>query len=194
MDYVTTTIVLRSQGKDDSSFSHCIIVTGPASWIYDQHSHTGFYFQKSCTWSLMLCNHHLKFLMVLSLNLCFLNEVQWDSGACTGTWSLSPHMSPLLPPLWLHGKNSGQPTPPVTLSPTLPPFLVPTPWSLPHSTQGSNRIMWWVEGYIPLVALHSHQRPGQESQGESELLESPAVSREGARWWSSCPRLAVPHI
>lgn len=57
---------------------------GQASWACNQCSATGPRTRKNlCTWSLILCGHHLdipnnNFL----LNLCFVSEIQWDNGTC----------------------------------------------------------------------------------------------------------------
>lgn len=47
----------------------------------------GTHFQKDPVLSLMLCCC-LKFSVILSLNSCFVSEVHWDSGACTGAAEL----------------------------------------------------------------------------------------------------------
>lgn len=36
----------------------------------------------------------LKCLILLFLNLCFINKIQWNSGACVSSWSLASHWSP----------------------------------------------------------------------------------------------------
>lgn len=49
---------------------------------------------------LMLCLHIWQFLLILSLNLCFVSEIWWDTRACTDGWkpqftgSLASHCFP----------------------------------------------------------------------------------------------------
>lgn len=53
----------------------------------------------------MLCSPHLKFLRILSLNLCFVGEVWWDSGACTEAQRVGSCTVPLLLPPCFPGTN-----------------------------------------------------------------------------------------
>lgn len=71
---------------------------------------------------------HLKFLLILSLNLCFVSEVQWNKGACVralelGSCVVPPSATPLGQVLRQHG--------PLRLPwGFFPPLPDPTPWLL----------------------------------------------------------------
>lgn len=145
MDYVATAILSWGTRAKMSIFPHCMTGMGPASWTCDQYSCTGLYFQKGpYTWSVVLCVHHHHFLNNFMFKFVFFKWSQWDSGACTRTWSITPHMVPtpaaFLTPWKSMESWTTQSPPSYTLGLILPLLLASTPCSLPPPTQGSSNV------------------------------------------------------
>lgn len=91
---------------------------GSASRVYGPCSHTEPWHQKGPTVGLMFYCCHLKYFLIISIfNLCFISEIQWDSGAFGWAEKIHAIFPSLITTSFAYGicnvpgaKNSGGPT------------------------------------------------------------------------------------